>query len=160
VHPEAIREILAADMIVIGPGSLYTSILPNLLVPDVVAAIRSCRAFKVYVCNVATQRGETDGYDCQAHVRAIEEHVGRGLFDIVVANSATRAPLSPGVSWVLAPAAGTTVPVYTADLIDPHRPWRHDSSRLAETLIALYEERTGPLEAPAEEPAPISSASS
>jgi uncharacterized cofD-like protein len=85
--PESIQAILAADLIVVGPGSLFTSILPNLLVPDIAAAISASRALKIYVCNVATQPGETDGFTCGDHVRVIEEHVGSGLFDIVVANS-------------------------------------------------------------------------
>jgi len=60
--PQAIQAILAADLIVIGPGSLYTSILPNLLVPDIAEAVRASRALKLFVCNVATERGETTGY--------------------------------------------------------------------------------------------------
>ncbi|NIN68394.1 MAG: hypothetical protein GTO63_27540, partial [Anaerolineae bacterium] len=58
-YPEAIHALLNAEMIVVGPGSLYTSVLPNLLVPDISQAIKSSRAFRVYVCNVATQPGET-----------------------------------------------------------------------------------------------------
>ena len=74
-------------MIVIGPGSPYTSVLPNLLVRDIRDAIRVSRAVKVYVANVATQHGETDGFSVADHVRAIERHVGRGLIDYVLANS-------------------------------------------------------------------------
>ncbi|MGB9639780.1 MAG: gluconeogenesis factor YvcK family protein, partial [Anaerolineales bacterium] len=84
--PEAIKAILNADLIVIGPGSLYTSILPNLLVPDITQAIRSSKAIKVYVCNIATQKGETDHYTCGDHIHAIEDHVGEGIFDMVVVN--------------------------------------------------------------------------
>ncbi len=86
-YPEAIRAVLGADMIVIGPGSLYTSILPNLLVPDLAEAIRASRAFKVYVCNVAAQPGETDGYDCGQHLAALESHVGVGLVDGILVNN-------------------------------------------------------------------------
>ena len=79
-------------MIVIGPGSLY-SVLPNLLVRDIRDAIRVSRAVKVYVANVATQHGETDGFSVADHVRAIERHVGRGLIDYVLAsNVAERLP--------------------------------------------------------------------
>ena len=63
------QAILSADLIVVGPGSLYTSLLPNLLVPDLAEALRVSRALKFYVCNVATQPGETDGFDCCDHVR-------------------------------------------------------------------------------------------
>jgi uncharacterized cofD-like protein len=146
-YPGAIQAVLNADMIVIGPGSLYTSVIPNLLIPDLVKAIRASQAFKVFVCNVATQRGETDDYDCKQHVDAIERHIGRGLVDIVVANDCFDYPLPEGVSAVHPTLiAGMTVPLYTGALVNPDRPWRHDSAKLADTLIALWEERTGPLD--------------
>ena len=71
--PPVLQAILNADLIVVGPGSLYTSLLPNLLVPDLLAAIHSSRAVKAYVCNIATQVGETDLYTCYDHVHALEE---------------------------------------------------------------------------------------
>jgi uncharacterized cofD-like protein len=144
--PEAIHAILAADLIVIGPGSLFTSILPNLLVPDIAAAVSASRALKVYVCNVATQPGETDGFTCGDHVRVIEEHLGSGLFDIVVANSNWKEPLSEGVDWVrIEDDLEVDQPLYRADLLDPVRPWRHSSEKLGQVLMDLYQERTGPL---------------
>lgn len=146
-YPGAIQAVLNADMIVIGPGSLYTSVIPNLLVPDLVKAIRTSQAFKVFVCNVATQHGETDGYDCKQHVDAIERHIGRGLVDVVVANKRVDYPLPDGVTIVdPSETAEMMVPLYTGDFVDPDRPWRHDSDKIAETLIALWEERTGPLD--------------
>ncbi|HEY45027.1 MAG TPA: YvcK family protein [Anaerolineae bacterium] len=146
-YPGAIQAVLNADMIVIGPGSLYTSVIPNLLIPDLVKAIRASQAFKVFVCNVATQRGETDGYDCKQHVDAIERHIGRGLVDVVVANDCFDYTLPEGISAVHASlSTDITVPLYTGALVDPDRPWRHDSEKLADTLIALWEERTGPLD--------------
>jgi uncharacterized cofD-like protein len=130
----------------IGPGSLFTSVLPNLLVPDIVAAIRASRALKVYVCNVATQIGETDRYTCGDHVRVIEEHVGSELFDIVLSNQYCEGQLMPGTSWVTAEDdLDTDHAVYRADLIDINHPWRHDPSKLAQVLMDLYQERTGPL---------------
>ncbi len=148
-HPEAIRAVLGAEMIVIGPGSLFTSILPNLLVPDLVQAIRASRALKVYVCNVATQPGETDEYDCLRHLAAIEDHVGPGLVDIVLANDCFQGELPESASWVCAdPGALSMVPIHRADLVDAAHPWRHDSDKLADKLFALLEERTGPLGAP------------
>ena len=74
-------------MIIIGPGSLYTSIMPNLLVDGIARAIKASRAMKVYICNVATQPGETDGYALSNHIKALHEHVGRGIFDYVLANN-------------------------------------------------------------------------
>jgi uncharacterized cofD-like protein len=148
-YPEAIHALLNADMIVIGPGSLYTSVMPNLLVPDIADAVRSSRAFRVYICNVATQQGETDNYDCEAHWTALTEHAGEGLVDVVVANDCLDVALPQGVSLVAPPEHGLRdVPFYAADLIDHDSAGRHQSHQLAEVLISLLEERTGPLEWP------------
>lgn len=84
--PEAITAIEAADVIVLGPGSLYTSIIPNLLVPGIVEAIQASRAVKVYICNVMTQPGETNGYTASDHVQAIMNHAGGKLFDYTILN--------------------------------------------------------------------------
>lgn len=133
-------------MIIIGPGSLYTSILPNLLVPDIVAAIRSSEAFKVYVSNITTQPGETDNYTCGDHIAAIEDHVGSGIFDLVVSNDNTDHQLPPNHNWVLASTdLENHFPVYRADLIDMEQPYRHDTEKLGRVLIDLFMERTGPL---------------
>ncbi len=146
-YPEAIHALLNAEMIVVGPGSLYTSVLPNLLVPDISQAIKSSRAFRVYVCNVATQPGETEDYDCSQHVAALEEHVGPGLIDLVLANDNHSPELPDNISWVSTSSyKGDPIPCYLANLVDPARPWRHDATKLADTLIMLLEERTGPLE--------------
>ena len=72
--PEALRAIREADLIVLGPGSLYTSIIPNLLIKEITGAIAASRAMKVYVCNVMTQPGETDGYTASNHIKALIEH--------------------------------------------------------------------------------------
>jgi uncharacterized cofD-like protein len=147
-YPEALNAILNADMIVIGPGSLYTSILPNLLIPDITAAIKATRCFKVFVCNVASQVGETDGYSCEDHVKAIEEHVGKGLFDLVVANDCFDATLPTEISWVKQPDANLSIPIYMTDLVNSERPSHHDPIKLSDILISLLEERTGPLQLP------------
>jgi uncharacterized cofD-like protein len=147
-YPEAIQAILNAEMIVIGPGSLFTSILPNLLVKDITKAIHASRAFKVYVCNVATQPGETDAFDCGQHVAALEQHVGRGVVDVVLANDWLEANLPGSLSFVKPDCKEVGVPHHTADLADRSRPWRHDSDKLADELVAMLEERTGPLDLP------------
>lgn len=146
-YPPAIQAILAADMIVIGPGSLFTSIIPNLLVPDLAEAIKASRAFKVFVCNIATQPGETDRLDCCDHLSAVEAHIGSVLVDTVVANDQLDIKLPEGFMPV-DPALDKpyTVPVYTEDLVDREQPGRHDADMLTDVLIALLEERTGPLE--------------
>ncbi len=87
--PEVLEAVQEADAIVVGPGSLYTSILPNLLVPGIADAIRRSPAKAIYICNVMTQPGETDGYAASDHVQAVYDHVGAGLFDMIIVNSAT-----------------------------------------------------------------------
>ena len=144
-YPVVIQAILSADFIIIGPGSLFTSILPNLLVPDIASAILASRAVKIYVCNVATQPGETDRYSCHDHVRVLIDHVGERIFDLVLANSNHQGILPEGIEWVIAQEADTDYPVYMSDLVGEDSPWRHDAVKLAQTLIDLYEERTGPL---------------
>jgi uncharacterized cofD-like protein len=144
--PQAIKALLAADLIAIGPGSLYTSILPNLLVPDIADAIRSSRALKLYICNLATQPGETDGYTCFDHTRAIEEHAGVGLFDIIVANNNYEAKLPGDIEWIrINNSLDMYYAVYSSDLVDLSHPWRHDGEALAKVVLDLLEERTGPL---------------
>ena len=141
-YPEAVRALLEADLIVAGPGSLYTSVLPNLLVGDVARAVRASRATKVFVCNVATQRGETDGFDVGDHVEALEAHTGRGLFPLVLANDNLDVDFVPpaGVTLVLpGNSSSSTCTVVTSDLIDLAYPWRHDSQKLAGRLISLIE---------------------
>lgn len=143
--PPVLQEILSADLIVIGPGSLYTSILPNLLVPDVLEAIRASRALKIFVVNIATQRGETSSYTCSDHVAALEEHIGPNVLDIVVCNRNNDVPMPPGTEWVKLDEKLDNLSVYAADLVDIEHPWRHDSAKLARALIDLLNERTGPL---------------
>jgi uncharacterized cofD-like protein len=145
-YPQAIQAILAAELIIVGPGSLYTSILPNLLVPDLAAAIRASRALKIYVSNVASEPGETEGLTCADYVRILDEHVTGPLFDLVVQNNNFEGTLPEGIQWVKAdPEQDADFALYLANLIDHGTPWRHDSAKLAEVLIDLYQERTGPL---------------
>ena len=146
-YPPVLKAILNADLIVIGPGSLYTSILPNLLVQDLLGAIRSSRGVKVYVCNIATQVGETDLYSCYDHVSALEEHVGEDIFDVVLCNSNYEGQLNEDSQWVKADdkilADHRT---FCIDLVDESQPWRHDPSKLTTALHDVLEEYTGPLE--------------
>ena len=86
-HPKVIQAILTADLIVIGPGSLYTSILPNLLIQDITAAIKVSNALKLYVCNLVTQAGETDNYAVEDHIKAIEDHSSKRLFNLTICNN-------------------------------------------------------------------------
>ena len=144
-YPQAIQAILSADLIITGPGSLFTSILPNLLVPDIADAIRASKALKLYVCNVATEPGETDQYSCQDHIRALENHAGGGLFDIAIVNNNFLGNLPQNVDWVcMGEEPDESYLIYQNDLIDQEFPWRHDGDKLAQVVIDLLEERTGP----------------
>ncbi len=148
-YPDAVAAILDADLIVLGPGSLYTSVIPNLLVPDIVRAVRSSPAVKVYVCNVATQPGETDQFGVLEHVQALREHVGPGVFDYVLVNAdlAPAAHIRP--EWqvqavVLPPDVSYPgVEFVRAAVVNPDNPLRHDPARLATALLQLYEAKRG-----------------
>ena len=146
-YPPVIKAMLNADMIVVGPGSLYTSLLPNLLVHDLLGAIRASRAVKVYISNIATQTGETDLlYSCYDHVRVLEDHVGDGLFDVILCNDNYNDQLNDDSQWVRADEKTLEDRrVRCGDLVDDSHPWRHDSDKLAATLIEILDEYTGPL---------------
>jgi uncharacterized cofD-like protein len=145
---DARRAIAEADLVVIGPGSLYTSILPSLLLPVITDAIRSSAALRLYVCNVATQTGETQGYDLADHFAALERHIGPGVVDIVLANSqfdakrpgaysaeAVRLRWPPEHSW----PSGATPRLMLDDVVDPENAHHHDPARLAASIMAIYE---------------------
>jgi uncharacterized cofD-like protein len=115
-------------------------------VPDIAAAIQASRALKIYICNVATQQGETEGYTAENHITALNDHIGATIFDIVVINNSYEGQLPNGSEWVKSmPETESEYPVYRSDLVDHIQPWRHDSSKLARVIIDLYQERTGPL---------------
>lgn len=144
--PQAIQAILAAELIVVGPGSLYTSILPNLLVPDLMHALRASRALKLFICNVATEKGETTGYNSGDHIRVIEEHISDRLFDVVIANRRYEGKIPATIDWVrIEPGMEEEYSVYAADLVDNLYPWRHDSTKLGQAIMDIFQERTGPL---------------
>ena len=144
-YPEAVRAILAADLIIAGPGSLFTSILPNLLVDGIRRAVAASPACKLYVCNVATQPGETDGFDVGQHVDALQRHIGRGLFPYVLANddphASTEQPHLRPVTIGHGPEAGPDCgwQVIAADVVDRAAPWRHDAGKLAAQIMRFYE---------------------
>lgn len=149
----ALRAIAEADAIVLGPGSLYTSVIPNLLIDDLARAVRRADAVKVYICNVMTQPGETDGYSVSDHVRAIWDHVGPGLFRYVLMNDAA---VPRDVERRYAEEGATVVPAeeeairqlglipVRAPLISGADLARHDPDLLAEAVITLVESEIGP----------------
>lgn len=145
-YPPAVQAILAADLIVIGPGSLFTSILPDLLVPDIVEALRVSRAVKFYICNVATQPGETDGFTCDDHIKTIEKHIGGGIFDLILCNNRYDGSLPDNVDWVRpSDQLKEEYPIYLTDLVGVDINHRHDPAKLSQAIMDLYNEQTGPL---------------
>ncbi|MCL4232323.1 MAG: YvcK family protein [Dehalococcoidia bacterium] len=146
-HPDAVRAILDADVIVVGPGSLFTSVMPNLLVEGIRKALVASNALKVFVSNVATQHGETDGFTVGDHLEAVERHLGHGLIDAVVANTNMVQALPE--AWHSAPVelarngnsilAG--VRLVEADVVAEENRYRHDPAKLAATILRLYYER-------------------
>ncbi len=145
---DARRAIEEADLIVIGPGSLYTSIMPSLLLPELLSAVRSSAGVKLYICNVATQRGETQGYDLTDHLDALERHTGSGWIDAVLANNRfdARRPGGYGAEPVKLrwpPAAvfsqAATPRLVLEDVVDPDNAHHHDPARLAAAVMRVYE---------------------
>lgn len=148
-YPEAIRAILSAELVVIGPGSLYTSIIPNLLVNGIPEAIRASVALaSVYICNIATQKGETTNFSVADHILALERHVGRGVFNIVLANNSyPRENAGEKTQYVTLMQADHEIrrryQIIETDLTDPHRPWRHSPEKLREALMHIVTARRG-----------------
>ena len=150
--PEAVEAIREADMIILGPGSLYTSIIPNLLVDGIVEAIRQSDALKVYVANVMTQEGETEGYTASDHIAAIFQHSAPGLFDLCLTNS---QPIPADVAARYAQegaeplrydagrCAALWVELVSRPIATVENGYvRHQSENLARELIQLHAERS------------------
>ncbi len=151
--PAALEAIADADMIILGPGSLYTSVIPNLLTAGVCDAIRASGAVKVYVMNVMTQDGETEGYTAAHHIRALLRHGGDGLFKYVLLND---MPIPEDVTAAYVPENAAPVVTDGAELramgltpvFAPVASWknglaRHDPDALAGALMKLYYEAAG-----------------
>lgn len=152
--PKAVKAIEEADYIVIGPGSLYTSLIPNLLVPDLVKAIAAQRVPRIYVCNIMTEPGETDGFSVSDHIRAIDTACGAYLFDAVLVQ---KTMPSDGVIRHYAQAGVGPVLLDRTAIIDSGRriiaanvmeesddfTVRHQSQRLAQVLLRWYSRTQG-----------------
>ncbi len=149
--PEAIHAIEEADLILLGPGSLYTSVIPNLLVDGISEAVCAAKALKIYICNIMTQDGETEGMTASDHVKALLQHSGPHLVDLCLCNS---APVRPGlvarykeedaVPIVVDKEAieALGVEVVTRPLASETLDYaRHSFARLSAAVMELYEER-------------------
>ena len=144
-YSESVQAILDAGLVVIGPGSLFTSILPNLLVKGITEAIRASNAYVVYVCNVATQAGETDGFTVAEHVMALERHVGRGIVQAVLANNAYPSQNAGVNTNYVQPVPEhheilQRYEIRYADLTDTQRPWRHAPEKLVAAILLLRQD--------------------
>jgi uncharacterized cofD-like protein len=145
-QPEAVKAILEADLVVLGPGSLYTSVVPNLLVEGIAKALLQTEALKVYVCNVATQPGETDNYDVDAHVEALVKHMPghANPIDVVIANAYPADAVSPApeVRLVRAePREDSQPTIVVDDVVRDDLPLRHDPDKLARVLLRVHEQQ-------------------
>ncbi len=167
-HPpaEVLKVIAEADLVVLGPGSLYTSVIPNLLVEGVAEAVRACPAPKVYVCNVMTQPGETDGYSAADHLEALHRHVGGPLVDYAVVNVAPpnrllskyeregAHPVKPDLPRI----RELGVEPIPANLMNEDSLVRHDPVTLAETILEVMARHRTSGEIPAAPERPASRA--
>lgn len=145
-YPGALRALINADVIVVGPGSLYTSVLPNLLVDGVTSTLSAVQGIRVYVANLMTQPGETDGYSLDDHLQVLREHTGRDLFDYMLVNRTppTEAQLAAyrGQGAELIPVerawSAGTARVMAVDLLETTgNQVRHDSAKLANAILSL-----------------------
>ena len=139
-HPDAVEAIMEADVVVVGPGSLYTSILPNLLVSEIADALRKTDATTIYVCNVATEKGETDGFSVADHVRTLQEHTFPTIADYVLTNENV-VVIGPEFAGEPVAAADETPPnvrLVSKDLVDESHPVRHDSAKLEQVVLDVY----------------------
>lgn len=142
----ALDAIMDADAIVLGPGSLYTSIMPNLCIPDIVAALKKSPAKKIYICNVMTQPGETDDYTVSDHVKAIDRQAGCHLIDFVIANNGKVDPqvlqryVAHGSHQVMIDKTEvhrTGALLILSDLVNKENSAIHDTKKLANVLFDL-----------------------
>lgn len=140
-YPGAIRALLEADLIIAGPGSLYTSVLPNLLVQEVRAAVSASPALKLFVCNVATERGETDHYAVEDYIAALGAHCEGAVFQHVLVNNNWSGRLPPEAGIEFVKPRQPHLDWFFADVADDERPWRHDSEKLGLAILRWYGEQ-------------------
>lgn len=149
--PDVIAAIRTADAVILGPGSLYTSIIPNLLVQGVVPALRETAAVKIYICNVMTQPGETTGYGAADHVAALEAYCDGKVADYVIVNSERvredlvhryREDESAPVAMDVAELRDKGYNVTTSNLLQQDVTVRHDPARLARVVMRLVVRNT------------------
>jgi uncharacterized cofD-like protein len=148
--PQVLRAIRSADVITVGPGSLYTSILPNLLVAQVARVIGEAQATKIFVNNLMTQPGETDGYTARAHLETVQQYAPEIHFDFVIVNDrrisreqaeryAAEGAYQIGIDDPIEDGLDQTTEIVRADLLDGGEKVRHNADRLAQVALACRE---------------------
>lgn len=144
-HPEAVRAIENADMVVVGPGSLFTSIVPNLLIPNISTALANSPAFKIYVCNVAEEPAQTEGYNVLDHLNIVRNYGGQNSFNAVISNSNPQdGPTPAGLKFIQANKPwNDPVLLVEADVIDEVHTARHDSLKLSNVIADAYSKYRG-----------------
>ena len=138
-YEPAVEAILEANTVILGPGSLYSSVLPNLLVQGICQALKDTRATKIYVCNVATEIGETGGYDLSNHVEALQKHTFPSVVDYVIANNNVTniGDQFAGEAVRNHPSIQNDIQYIYDDLVDLDNPVRHDSYKLSQVIMGV-----------------------
>ncbi len=140
-NPEAIRAILKADLVLLGPGSLYTSILPNLMVTGIANAVAASSAKKLYICNLTSQPGETDDMDSADHFDIIKKVLPETVLDGMICNNFYAGTLQNNVSWCkISSKRKGEIRIFDDNLVDEAYPWRHDPGKLTNLLVRAWEE--------------------
>jgi uncharacterized cofD-like protein len=145
IAPEGARATQQADLIVLGPGSLYTSVIPHLLVPEILAALQARRAPLVWVANVDEQEGETEGMDLDAHLAALEAHGASGIIDGILATSASSrrvgavggVPIAPTLHHATDAEGRKRPPLFVRDIASRRTPHLHEPNLLSRALLRL-----------------------
>ncbi len=148
-NPEAVAAITEADLILVGPGSFHTSVVPNFLIGEIRSAFEHAKAGKLYICNVSTERGETERYSAEDHVKHLRDYVNGTRFDGVIVND--KVVVVSKVEGKLGSIRNITtqsemlanMPVFLGDVISDDAPLYHDSRKLSELIARIATERLG-----------------
>lgn len=140
-NPEAVRALQEADLILVGPGSFYSSVVPNFLIRDIRNAFEKASGSKLYICNASTERGETENYSVEDHIQRLREYVNGTRFDGVIVNnkivtvSSNEGKLGQIRNITTNQTEIASMPVILDDVIDETRPLYHDSNKLADVVL-------------------------
>ena len=138
-NPNAITSLEEADLILVGPGSLYSSIIPNLLIDGIKNAITNSKAKKILICNVATENGETNHYNSNDHIDSIKTHLGKNIFDsVIINNNIEQFESKNNVNPVIPQDQYKNIQIIFGDIVDTKNRIRHDSKKLADLISKSF----------------------